>query len=304
MPETNEIEDTTRVELARVEVQLSNELQRQISSQPLAEMSDVKPTVFDYISSREDPELLEQLNKVKAWREWRLERCKKAANGKGKAPTIEENIPSLDLEALERINEVNFQVAIERLLVDVHQRPGNNRELADVTNEPVVINTSVHDLVIAKKLHAVDRDDLVDIHVEHEKDDGKEEDVNLVLDEGNLVEIVVDQDEDLHKSDEVVVDDNDQNLEEEDEGISAKNDNVFIEEVVEDETHVGKESDMEEVVEEKREEIAEENRVDLQEEIEATVGREHLTNIDINLKKYTTLMKEVLDKVSMMMIYN
>nr|GMD52177.1 hypothetical protein Iba_chr11bCG9410 [Ipomoea batatas] len=157
---------------------------------------------------------------------------------------LKKNIPSLDLEALERINEVNFQVAIERLLVDVHQRP-------------------------AKKLHAVDRDDLVDIHVEHEKDDGKEEDVNLVLDEGNLVEIVVDQDEDLHKK--------------EDEGISAKNDNVFIEEVVEDETHVGKESDMEEVVEEKREEIAEENRVDLQEEIEATVGREHLTNIDINL---------------------
>nr|GMC66577.1 CTTNBP2 N-terminal-like protein [Ipomoea batatas] len=43
MPETLEIEDTTRVELAGVEVQISKELQKRISSQPLAETSDVEP---------------------------------------------------------------------------------------------------------------------------------------------------------------------------------------------------------------------------------------------------------------------
>nr|GMC48953.1 CTTNBP2 N-terminal-like protein [Ipomoea batatas] len=51
-------------EIAGVEVEVSNELQRRISSQPLAKASDTEPTVFDSVSSHEDPELLEQLNRL------------------------------------------------------------------------------------------------------------------------------------------------------------------------------------------------------------------------------------------------
>ncbi|XP_019195707.1 PREDICTED: CTTNBP2 N-terminal-like protein [Ipomoea nil] len=153
-------EDTTRMEFARVEVQVSNDLQRRISSQSAVEAS-VEPIVFDTTQTRDDPDLMKELNRVQAWKEWRLERYHsfiskvdselirseefafewlgtdsmlEALNMDANQiyglklqvkNNLQENVTQVPSDNFEKENEVRLQIALHRSLNDTHRHPGD-----------------------------------------------------------------------------------------------------------------------------------------------------------------------------------
>nr|GMD45454.1 CTTNBP2 N-terminal-like protein [Ipomoea batatas] len=182
---------------------------------------------------------------------YQLKLQEKADKGKGKAPAIEENIPSLNPEALERINEVSSQVAIERSLVDLHHGPSeqplnlandfldaliesNNKEPTSIANESNTIDAPVHEPGMVEKQPTVDGENLVDVVVEEDENSNGEE---------VLVEIDVNQEEEnegLNEGCDVEANDNGRNQEEDNEENSVENVDTFIKKTVEIETQTEK----------------------------------------------------------------